>query len=104
MLDITSDPNIYNHKLSTSLMQYNTLYSAISPYGEATPNRAGVDFLFDYKNDEGSILAVADMAFFQEIIGQGTEEKRSMLSSGLSFTAHIDKITGLKKKQCLRHL
>jgi len=98
MLDITSDPNIYNHKLSTSLMQYNTLYSAISPYGEATPNRAGVDFLFDYKNDEGSILAVADMAFFQEIIGQGTEEKRSMLSSGLSFTAHIDKITGLKNK------
>mgnify|MGYP001418802835 CR=1 FL=1 len=45
MLDITSDPNIYNHKLSTSLMQYNTLYSAISPYGEATPNRAGVDFI-----------------------------------------------------------
>ena len=98
MLDITSDPNIYNHKLSTSLMQYNTLYSAISPYGEATPNRAGVDFLFDYKNDEGSILAIADMAFFQEIIGQGTEEKRSMLSSGLAFTAHIDKITGLKNK------
>ena len=98
MLDITSDPNIYNHKLSTSLMQYNTLYSAISPYGEATPNRAGVDFLFDYKNDEGSILAIADMAFFQEIIGQGTEEKRSMLSSGLSITAHIDKITGLKNK------
>ena len=98
MLDITSDPNIYNHKLSTSLMQYNTLYSAISPYGEATPNRAGVDFLFDYKNDEGSILAIADIAFFQEIIGQGTEEKRSMLSSGLAFTAHIDKITGLKNK------
>ena len=98
MLDITSDPNIYNHKLSTSLMQYSTLYSAISPYGEATPNRAGVDFLFDYKNDEGSILAIADIAFFQEIIGQGTEEKRSMLSSGLAFTAHIDKITGLKNK------
>ena len=98
LMDITTDPNIYNHRLSTSLMQYNTLYSAVSPYGEATPNRVGTSALFDYKNNDESILASADLAFFQEIIGQGTEEKRSLLSSGLSIAAHIDKMTPLKNK------
>jgi len=98
LMDITTDPNIYNHRLSTSLMQYNKLYNAVSPYGEATPNRVGTSALFDYKNNDESILATADLAFFQEIIGQGTEEKRSLFSSGLSIAAHIDKMTPLKNK------
>ena len=98
LMDITTDPNIYNHRLSTSLMQYNTLYSSVSPYGEATPNRVGTSALFDYKNNDESILASADLAFFQEIIGQGTEKKRSLLSSGFSIAAHIDKMTPLKNK------
>ena len=101
LMDITTDPNIYSHRLSTSLMQYNTLYSAVSPYGEATPNRAGASVLLDYKNNEGSILTSADVAFFQEVIGQGTEEKRSLFSSGLSIAAHIDKMTPLKNKTVL---
>ena len=101
LMDITTDPNIYSHRLSTSLMQYNTLYSAFSPYGEATPNRAGASVLLDYKNNEGSILTSADVAFFQEVIGQGTEEKRSLFSSGLSIAAHIDKMTPLKNKTVL---
>ena len=98
LMDITTDPNIYNHRLSTSLMQYNTLYSAVSPYGEATPNRVGASALFDYKNNDESVLASADLAFFREVIGQGTEEKRSLFSSGLSIAAHIDKMTPLKNK------
>ena len=98
LMDITTDPNIYNQRLSTSLMEYNTLYSAVSPYGEATPNRIGTSILFDYKNNDESILTSADLAFFQEIIGQGTEKKRVLLSSGLSIAAHIDKMTPLKNK------
>jgi hypothetical protein len=98
LMDITTDPNIYNHRLSTSLMQYNTLYSAVSPYGEATPNRVGTSALFDYKNNDESVLASADLAFFKEVIGQGTEEKRSLFSSGLSIAAHIDKMSPLKNE------
>jgi len=98
LMDITTDPNIYNHRLSTSLMQYNTLYSAVSPYGEATPNRVGASGLFDYKNNDESVLASADLAFFKEVIGQGTEEKRSLFSSGLSIAAHIDKMSTLKNE------
>ena len=36
-----TDPNVYNQKLSTSLMDYNPMYSAVLPYGDATPNRIG---------------------------------------------------------------
>ena len=36
MLDIVSDPSVYNQYPSTSLMDYNTMYSAVSPYGDAT--------------------------------------------------------------------
>ena len=98
LMDITTDPNIYNHRLSTSLMEYNTLYSAVSPYGEATPNRYGAKCVFDYKNNEESIVAIADAAFYKEVIGQGTLEKRSYVSSGFSLTAQLDKLASLKNK------
>ena len=98
LMDITTDPNIYNHRLSTSLMEYNTLYNAVSPYGEATPNRSGAKCVFDYKNNEESIVAIADAAFYKEVIGQGTLEKRSYVSSGFSLTAQLDKLASLKNK------
>lgn len=98
MMDITTDPNIYNNRLSTSLMHYNTLYTAVTPYGEATPNRAGAKLHFDYKNKGASVLASAEAAYYKEIIGQGTTEKRALFSSGLMLTAHLDKLTPLKNK------
>ena len=42
LLDVMSDPNVYNQNLSTSLMNYNPMYSCVSPYGDATPNRIGL--------------------------------------------------------------
>ena len=42
LLDIMSDPNVYNQTLSTSLMNFDPMYNAISPYGDATPNRIGL--------------------------------------------------------------
>jgi len=98
MMDIITDPNIYNHRLSTSLMQYNILYSAVLPYGEATPNRVGGDMVFNYKNNNSSLLASADIAYFQEVIGQGTTQRRSLVSSGLSLKANIDKLIGFDNK------
>lgn len=98
MMDITTDPNIYNNRLSTSLMHYNTLYTAVTPYGEATPNRAGAKIDFDYKNKGASILVSAEAAYYNEVIGQGTTEKRALFSSGIMLTAHLEKLTPLKNK------
>ena len=98
MMDITTDPNIYNNRLSTSLMHYNILYTAVTPYGEATPNRAGAKIDFDYKNKGASILVSAEAAYYNEVIGQGTTEKRALFSSGIMLTAHLEKLTPLKNK------
>lgn len=98
MMDITTDPNVYNNRLSTSLMHYNILYTAVTPYGEATPNRAGAKIDFDYKNKGASILVSAEAAFYNEVIGQGTTEKRALFSSGIMLTAHLEKLTPLKNK------
>ena len=98
MMDITTDPNIYNNRLSTSLMHYNTLYTAVTPYGEATPNRAGAKIDFDYKNKGASILVSAESAYYNEVIGQGTTERRALFSSGIMLTAHLEKLTPLKNK------
>jgi hypothetical protein len=98
MMDITTDPNVYNNRLSTSLMHYNTLYTAVSPYGEATPNRVGPSFSFEYKNKDNSVLVSTEAAYYKELIGQGTTEKRALFSSGLMLTAHLDKLSPLKNK------
>ena len=98
MMDIATDPSIYNNRLSTSLMHYNTLYTAVTPYGEATPNRAGTKLHFEYKNKDSSVLASTEAAYYKELIGQGTTEKRALFSSGLMLTAHLDKLTPLKNK------
>ena len=98
MMDIATDPSVYNNRLSTSLMHYNTLYTAVTPYGEATPNRAGTKLHFEYKNKDSSVLASTEAAYYKELIGQGTTEKRALFSSGLMLTAHLDKLTPLKNK------
>jgi hypothetical protein len=98
LVDITTDPNIYNHRLSTSLMSYNPLYSAVSPYGEATPNRAGAACSFLCANNKKSISGMGHANFSKEVIGQGTAEKRVFLSGGVSAKASLDKLTNIKNK------
>ena len=98
LLDITTDPNIYNQRLSTSLMSYNPLYSAVSPYGEATPNRNGLTYSFSYDNINKTIHAKGNAEVFNEVIGQGTLEKRSFFVGGANIFIKIDELLNLKNK------
>ena len=92
MLDIVSDPSVYNQYLSTSLMDYNTMYSAVSPYGDATPNRIGLTAeMQDYKlNDKFTFSAHAQA--FTELIGQGTLEKRMLGRAGVQSVLDLGKL------------
>ena len=98
LMDITTDPNIYNHRLSTSLMSFNPLYSAVLPYGEATPNRLGASYSGEWTNNKGSVLCSANAAYYKELIGQGTIEKRSFISAGANIKTHLEKLTPIKNK------
>jgi len=77
--DIVTDPTIYNQDISPTLMSFNPMYSNSLPYGEATPNRVGVFTNFDLKTENNFLELNFNSSYLQEIIGQGTKEKRNFL-------------------------
>ena len=91
-----SDPNIYNQNLSTSLMNYNPMYSSIFPYGNATPNRIGLTADIDNFNLTDYLSAKVQTQYFSEIIGQGTTNKRSFNKYTLHSLLSLDKLLSLK--------
>ena len=90
LFDIISDENIYNQDLSTTLMEFNPMYSNISPYGDATPNRQGAYLSADLQTSSKSLITNVKSGYFTEVIGQGTPERRTFFSlqSGLKFNVH----------------
>jgi hypothetical protein len=96
MLDIMSDPNIYNQSLSTSLMNYNPIYSAVSPYGDATPNRVGLIAQIQKVDITDFFSAKLQSQYFSEVIGQGTTEKRRYNKSAVYSSIDLDRILSLK--------
>ena len=96
LIDMMSDPNIYNQSLSTSLMNYNPMYSSVSPYGNATPNRIGLTADIDNFNLTDYLSAKVQTQYFSEIIGQGTTNKRSFNKSTLHSLLSLDKLLSLK--------
>ena len=98
LLDIVSDPNIYNQNLSTSLMNYNPMYSSVMPYGDATPNRIGVNADIDKIKILDYLSARIALQYFSEIIGQGTTQKKNFNKSTLFANLALNKLLSLKNK------
>mgnify|MGYP001179738917 CR=1 FL=1 len=96
LIDIISDPKIYNQNLSTSLMNYNPMYSSTEPYGNATPNRVGFTTGIDNFNITNYISAKFQTQYFSEAIGQGTTNKRFFSKSSLHSLVSLDKLLSLK--------
>ncbi len=92
LLDLMSDPNVYNQKLSTSLMNYNPMYSSVTPYGDATPNRIGLKVDIDNLKITEFLSAKVQTQYFSEIIGQGTVNKRRFNKSTLYSILSLDKL------------
>ena len=97
LLDIMSDPNIYNQNLSTSLMSYNPIYSSVSPYGDATPNRIGFTAKISNIKLTDYFIANIQTQYFSEVIGQGTTQKRMLNKSALHSVLLLDKLLSTKK-------
>ena len=92
MLDVMSDPKIYNQSLSTSLMNYNPMYSSVSPYGDATPNRIGLTVEVDKINLLKNLIFGVKSQYFSEAIGQGTNSKRRFNKSSIYSKILLDKL------------
>ena len=101
LLDVMSDPNVYNKNLSTSLMSYNPMYSSVSPYGDATPNRIGFTAKISNMNITDFFSANIQTQYFTEVIGQGTTQKRMLNKSALHSMLLLNKLLSTKKSLIL---
>ena len=72
------------------------MYSCVSPYGDATPNRIGLTAEIDNLNLTDFLSAKVQTQYFSEIIGQGTTNKRSFNKSALHTLLSLDKLLSLK--------
>ena len=101
LLDVMSDPNVYNKNLSTSLMSYNPMYSSVSPHGDATPNRIGFTAKISNMNITDFFSANIQTQYFTEVIGQGTTQKRMLNKSALQSMLLLNKLLSTKKSLIL---
>ena len=97
LLDVMSDPNVYNKNLSTSLMSYNPMYSSVTPYGDATPNRIGFTAKISNINITDFFSTNIQTQYFSEVIGQGTTQKRMLNKSALQSMLLLNKLLSTKK-------
>ena len=101
LLDVMSDPNVYNKNLSTSLMSYNPMYSSVTPYGDATPNRIGFTAKISNINITDFFSTNIQTQYFSEVIGQGTTQKRMLNKSALQSMLLLNKLLSTKKSLIL---
>ena len=101
LLDVMSDPNVYNKNLSTSLMSYNPMYSSVTPYGDATPNRIGFTAKISNMNITDFFSTNIQTQYFSEVIGQGTTQKRMLNKSALQSMLLLNKLLSTKKSLIL---
>jgi hypothetical protein len=101
LLDVMSDPNVYNKNLSTSLMSYNPMYSSVTPYGDATPNRIGFTAKISNINITDFFSTNIQTQYFSEVIGQGTPQKRMLNKTALQSMLLLNKLLSTKKSLIL---
>ena len=96
IFDLLADENIYNEELQENLMLFNPVYSNVLPYGDATPNRHGfyLKSEVNYKVINGRL----NTGFFQEVIGQGTVDKRNFAMLKTAISIRTRKLLKLKKE------
>ena len=80
VFDIVTDPNIYNQNISGTLMSFNPIFSNALPYGDATPNRQGIFLDGSYSSKNKIFKINFKSSYFNEVIGQGTTQKRNFFT------------------------
>ncbi|MCB0635252.1 MAG: hypothetical protein KDC54_01465 [Lewinella sp.] len=90
LFDLGPDRSLYTYQLSEQLMAYDPRYANVMPYGQATPNRRGLQLSVDYGDDESALEAGVNVALLREIRGQGTFELKDLrqIRGYANFNAH----------------
>jgi hypothetical protein len=80
LFDRLGQEGLYNQTITPVLNVVQPLLNNAMPYGDATPNRRGVYFKFNSLKDTATFVRYElNAAMLNEIIGEGTLEKRNFL-------------------------
>lgn len=106
MVDLMRDVTLYNTQLQSGLMEYNPAYGNVTPYGQATPNRAGVYGQVKLKDKKQYFDLDAQVFSGRQIRGEGTLELKNYMRSDIDATIDVQKImeTGKMAKLTIGHV
>ena len=95
--DQFTSEEVYNNSISPTLMTYNQFYNALSPYGEATPNRFVVDLSVATDSSNHSLEAGINVNYGSEVIGQGGNDLRNFMVIDGGTNLHIGNLINIKR-------
>jgi hypothetical protein len=99
--DLMTDVGRYNQNISSTLMAFNPMYSNVLPFGKATPNRQGLFAEASYKNPKNIFSSTLDFDVLQEVIGQGTMERRNFQRASGRLGLNVNELNGWEKNVAL---
>lgn len=99
MMDLYRDASLYQTQITEGLMAYDPRYDNATPYGRATPNRKGFDFVVDYIDSKDRWTVAADYELLTDIVGQGTTALKNYGTGSIFAELRINKLLGWKERK-----
>jgi hypothetical protein len=97
--DIVRDRSVYNRTLGPELTAFNPVWDNAEPYGRATPNRRGAETRLNWAGDSAGIVELSGrLSWLAEIRGEGTENKRQILTAGASGRLNLHRWVGWERQ------
>jgi hypothetical protein len=94
MLDLYRDPSLYRLQIAPGLADYDPRYDNITPYGRATPNRAGFTFTAKYSEPKKRYSISADIDQLTDALGEGTDVLRNYTSAIGQAEVYLNRFIG----------
>ena len=95
--DQFTSEEVYNNSISPTLMAYNQFYNAISPYGEATPNRFVIDLSVATDTSNKALDAGLNINYGSEVIGQGGKDLRTFMVIDGGTNLHLGNLMNVDR-------
>jgi hypothetical protein len=100
-LDLYRDPSLYNTQITPGLAAFNVRYDAISPYGRATPNRAGFNLKLDYEDSKNWYKIGVNADLLGQVVGVGTDILKSYTGTQVNAEINVHNLLGLEDRKIL---
>lgn len=98
MLDIMREADLYNRQLQSGLMEYDPKYDNITPYGDATPNRQGIEAGLNWSGVDQAVALGVSFSSLTEVRGQGTTDLRNYTRLAADARINVGKLAKWNRK------